>query len=141
MEMAIDLFSFNDEGAVISEINMTPLVDVMLVLLVVFMVTLPVIHDAAHVQVPHASSQREDLRTAHVDVAINAAGEMRWNGEPLDDSTVDARLAAAAKIAPQPEIRLAADRDVRYESVARLLSAAQSAGLSKVGFVTDPNAM
>ncbi|MFM0018874.1 ExbD/TolR family protein [Paraburkholderia azotifigens] len=139
--MAIDLFSSDHEGAVISEINMTPLVDVMLVLLIVFMVTLPVIHDAARVQLPQASSQHEDLRTAHVDVAIDAAGEMRWNGEALDDPAVVGRLAAAAKIAPQPEIRLAADGGVRYERVARLLSAAESAGLTKVSFVTDPNAM
>ena len=138
--MAIDLFSSSDEGAVISEINVTPLVDVMLVLLIVFMVTLPVIYDVARIQVPHASSQREDLRSAHVDLAITATGEIRWNGEALDDSAVAERLAAAAKIVPQPEMRLAADRDVRYERVARLLSAAQSAGLSKVGFVTDPHA-
>ena len=97
--MAIDLFSSSDEGAVISEINMTPLVDVMLVLLIVFMVTLPVIHDVARIQVPHASSQREDLRSAPVDVAINATGEIRWNGEALDDSAVAERLAAAKTFA------------------------------------------
>jgi biopolymer transport protein ExbD len=136
--MAIDLFSSDDHDAIVSEINMTPLVDVMLVLLIVFMVTLPVIHDATHVHLPQASSQREDVRPAHVDVILDASGELRWNGLPLDDSALFERLAAAAHEVPQPEIRLSADRAVRYERVAKLLSAAGSSGLTRIGFVTDP---
>jgi biopolymer transport protein ExbD len=136
--MAIDFFSSDDHDVIVSEINMTPLVDVMLVLLIIFMATLPVIHDAAHVRLPQASSQREDLRPAHVDVTIDASGELRWNQLPLDDSALFERLTAAAHEVPQPEIRLSADRAVRYERVAKLLSAAESTGLTKIGFVTDP---
>lgn len=121
-----------------AEINMTPLIDVMLVLLVVFMVTLPVLHHEARIALPHASSQHEDLRTPHVDIAINALGQTSWDAQPVRDAELRARLAAAARQTPQPEIRLWADRDARYGRVAMLLSMANAAGLGKVGFVTDP---
>ncbi|MBN3791420.1 biopolymer transporter ExbD [Burkholderia sp. Ac-20353] len=124
--------------ALAADINMTPLIDVMLVLLVVFMVTLPVLHHAARIALPHASSQREDLHTPHVDVAIDASGRVSWDAQAIPDAELLARLAAAARAVPQPELRLSADRAARYDGVAKLLSAAQAAGLTKIGFVTDP---
>ncbi|WP_179401300.1 ExbD/TolR family protein [Burkholderia guangdongensis] len=132
--------SARDDGGLAADINMTPLIDVMLVLLVVFMVTLPVLHHAAKIALPHASSRREDLRVPHVDIGIDASGRMSWDAQPMPDADVYARLAAAARQAPQPEIRLLADRDARYGRVAALLSAANADGLAKVGFVTDPAA-
>ena len=127
-----------DAAMPVAEINMTPLIDVMLVLLVVFMVTLPVLHHAAKIALPHASSQREDVRTPHVDIAIDARGQMSWDSQPVRDDELPARLARAAQQTPQPEMRLSADRDARYGRVAALLSQANAAGLTKVGFVTDP---
>ncbi|WP_175755636.1 ExbD/TolR family protein [Burkholderia cepacia] len=125
-------------NALAAEINMTPLIDVMLVLLVVFMVTLPVLHHAARVALPQAESPREDTSVPHVDVSIDASGGVSWNAQPVSDTGLAARLAAAARTAPQPEVRLSADRAARYDSVAKLLAAAQAAGLTKVGFVTAP---
>ena len=133
-----DLFSRDEDGGLAAEINMTPLIDVMLVLLVVFMVTLPVLHHAAKIALPHASSQRENLRPPHVDIEIDAQGQMRWDGQPVSDVALQSRFESAAKQTPRPEIRLSADRTARYGQVARLLSAANAAGLTKVGFVTDP---
>jgi biopolymer transport protein ExbD len=121
-----------------NEINMTPLVDVMLVLLIVFMVTIPVIHDAVRIDLPHASSQREDTKPAQVDVAIEADGRVLWNGTPVDEAALRARIAAAAQAQPQPELHLSADRKVVYEKVAQVMAAAQRGGLTRIGFVTVP---
>ncbi|WP_233868958.1 ExbD/TolR family protein [Paraburkholderia adhaesiva] len=121
-----------------AEINMTPLIDVMLVLLVVFMVTLPVVHHAAKIALPHASSQREDLRVPHVDISVDANGQIRWDGRTMTEQSLETALVSAAKQNPQPEIRLIADHMARYGEVARLLSQASAAGVAKVGFVTDP---
>jgi len=126
------------DGGLASEINMTPLIDVMLVLLVVFMVTLPVVHHAAKIALPQASSQREDLRVPHVDVTVDASGQIRWDGHTMNEQSLETALASAAKQNPQPEIRLVADHMARYGEVAKLLSQASAAGVVKVGFVTDP---
>ncbi|AYZ62864.1 biopolymer transporter ExbD [Burkholderia multivorans] len=131
--------SDRDDGmALAAEINMTPLIDVMLVLLVVFMVTLPVLHHAARIALPQASSRPDALRAPHVDVAIDASGRVSWDAHVVSDAELMAHLAAAARAAPQPELRLSADRAARYDGVAKLLSAAQAAGLTKIGFMTDP---
>ncbi|HEX7683465.1 MAG TPA: biopolymer transporter ExbD [Trinickia sp.] len=138
--MMDDFLDLGDDAKLAADINMTPLIDVMLVLLVVFMVTLPVLHHAARISLPQASSRREDLRPSHVNVEIDATGQIRWDGRPLSDAAIAAALSGAAKQVPQPEIRLVADRMTRYERVAKVLSAANRAGLTKVGFVTDPDA-
>ena len=127
-----------DDGALMSEINMTPLVDVMLVLLIVFIITLPVINHAVRIELPHASSQREETKPARVSVAVDAVGQVFWNGKPVDDTVLEARLAEAAAQQPQPELRLQGDRAVRYERVADVMSAARRAGLARIGFVTQP---
>jgi len=131
---------FDDEAMPAADINMTPLIDVMLVLLVIFMVTLPVLHQSAKLALPRANSQREDVATPHVDIVVDAQGRMSWNAQPVQESGLSARLAAAARLSPQPEIRLSADRATPYGRVAKLLSAASAAGLAKVGFVTEPDA-
>jgi len=133
-----DFSNLDEPAALAADINMTPLIDVMLVLLVVFMVTLPVLHHAAKIALPQASSRREDVRPPHVNVEIDARGQIHWDGRPLADAALAGAMSVAARQAPQPEIRLVADRMTRYERVATVLSAANRAGLAKVGFITDP---
>jgi biopolymer transport protein ExbD len=136
--MAANPFANDDDDGLMSEINMTPLVDVMLVLLIVFMVTIPVIHHAVKIDLPHASSQKEDTKPVQADVSIAADGTVLWNGTPVDETTLHAKIAVAAQAQPQPELHLSADRKVMYEKVAQVMSAAQRGGLTKIGFVTVP---
>jgi len=126
------------DDALMNEINMTPLVDVMLVLLIVFMVTIPVLQHAVKIDLPRASSEPERSAAPHVDVAIDAGGALRWNGRPIAGDALAAKLAAAAAAHPQPELRVRADRRLRYGRVAGLMSAARAAGIAQLGFVTDP---
>ncbi|MGF6918183.1 ExbD/TolR family protein [Paraburkholderia sp. 40] len=136
--MAMSPFSDDDEQGLMSEINMTPLVDVMLVLLIIFLVTIPALQHAVRIDLPHASSQPEALKPAHVDVVVQADGTVLWDGQPVTDDALRARIAQAALATPQPELHLRADRKVPYERVAIVMSAAQRGGLTKLGFVTDP---
>jgi biopolymer transport protein ExbD len=125
-----------DDDTLMNEINMTPLIDVMLVLVIVFLMAIPAIRHAVKIDLPQASSEMQDLRPAHVNVAVRADGTILWNGEPVDDDTLRAHLAQAAQAKPQPELHLQADRKVSYERVADVMSAAQAGGLTKIGFVT-----
>jgi biopolymer transport protein ExbD len=138
--MAMSPFAGDDDDGLMNEINMTPLVDVMLVLLIVFMVTIPVIRHAVKIDLPHASSQKEDVKPAQVTVAIDADGNVLWNDQKVDEAALSAKIAEAAQASPQPELHLDADRKVPYEKVAQVMSAAQAGGLTKIGFVTQPKA-
>ncbi|GAB5100316.1 biopolymer transporter ExbD [Caballeronia sp. LP006] len=138
--MAMSPFAGDEDDGMMSEINMTPLVDVMLVLLIIFLVTIPAMHHAVKIDLPHASSQPQDEKPSHVDVAIQADGTIVWDEQKIDDATLKARIAQASQQNPQPEIHLRADRKVAYERVADLMSAAQAGGLTKIGFVTEPKA-
>ena len=137
--MAMSPFSSEEDDGLMNEINMTPLVDVMLVLLIVFMVTIPVIRHAVKIDLPHASSQKEDTRPAQIDVSIEADGTVLWDGAAVDDSALREKIAIAAQASPQPELHLNADRKVAYEKVAQVMAAAQNGGLTKLGFVTVPS--
>jgi biopolymer transport protein ExbD len=136
--MAMTPFSDDDDQGLMNEINMTPLVDVMLVLLIIFLVTIPAMQHAVRIDLPHASSQPEVVKPAHVDVAVQADGSILWDGQPVSDDGLRVRIAQAALATPQPELHLRADRKVPYERVAAVMSAAQSGGLTKMGFVTNP---
>jgi biopolymer transport protein ExbD len=138
--MATSPFASDDDDGLMNEINMTPLVDVMLVLLIIFLVTIPAIQHAVKVDLPHASSQREDVKPSHITVSINADGSIYWDDRRVSDDALQAQIAAAARQTPQPELHLRADRKVAYERVADVMSYAQSGGLTKIGFVTDPKA-
>lgn len=135
--MSMSPLSSDDDDGVMNEINMTPLVDVMLVLLIIFLVTLPVINQAVKVDLPRASSQPVDQKPAHVDVSIQADGQVSWDKTPVSQAQLEQRIQAAAGQQPQPELHLHADRNVRYERVAQVMAAAQNGGLSKIGFVTE----
>ncbi|VVE36097.1 MULTISPECIES: biopolymer transporter ExbD [Pandoraea] len=138
--MAMGSYSSDESGddGMMSEINMTPLVDVMLVLLIIFIVTLPVLNHSVKLDLPQASSQPEDTKPAKVDVSIQADGTVFWDKQPVDEAALKARLAQAAGATPQPELHLFADKNVRYESVAKVLADAQTAGVTKLGFLTEP---
>jgi biopolymer transport protein ExbD len=138
--MAMSPFAGDDDDGLMNEINMTPLVDVMLVLLIVFMVTIPVIRHAVKIDLPHASSHKEDTKPAQVTIAIDADGNLMWDEQKISDDMLQAKIAAAAQQEPQPELHLSADRKVAYEKVAQVMSAAQAGGLTKIGFVTEPKA-
>jgi len=138
--MAMSPFAGDDDDGLMNEINMTPLVDVMLVLLIVFMVTIPVIRHAVKIDLPHASSQKEDTKPAQVTVSIDADGNVLWDDQKISDDALQAKITAAAQQNPQPELHLSADRKVAYEKVADVMSAAQAGGLTKIGFVTQPKA-
>ena len=128
----------SDDDAVLSEINMVPLIDVMLVLLIVFIVTLPVVRHAVTVDLPQASSQPGRDKPETVRLSIDAQGGYHWNQELLSDEALQARLDAAATRQPQPELHVRGDKAVRYERVAQAMAAAQRAGIRKMGFETQP---
>ncbi len=128
----------SDDGDILSEINMVPLIDVMLVLLIVFIVTLPVVRHAVNVDLPQASSQPSRDKPETVRLSVDAQGGYHWNQEALGDEALQARLDAAATRQPQPELQIHGDRAVRYERVAQAMAAAQRAGIRRMGFATQP---
>ena len=128
----------SEDSPPMAEINMTPLVDVMLVLLIIFMITLPVINHAVKVELPTASSQKNDVKPESINLSINAKGQIYWNNSVVDLNTLETYALAAAKKKPEPEVQLKADKNVRYEAVAQVLSTVKRAGLQRIGFVTEP---
>ena len=120
------------------EINTTPLVDVMLVLLIIFIITVPVMNHGVKLDLPRAASQPNETRPENINLSIDAAGQVYWNAEAVDTEVLQARIAGAAQKTPQPELHLHVERTTQYEKVAQVMSAAQSGGLGKIGFVTDP---
>lgn len=132
--------TMEDEGSdeVMNEINMTPLVDVMLVLLIIFIITVPVMKHSVEVELPRATNQTEDIKPATVRLAISADGKYFWNGEAVSDEQLETNLTAEGVKEPQPDLHIQGDKEVRYERVAQAMAAAQRAGVKKIGFVTDP---
>jgi biopolymer transport protein ExbD len=130
--------SFTPEGRPMAEINMIPLIDVMLVLLVIFIITAPLLTHAVKIDLPKAASAPNLTKPDNIQLAITAAGEVFWNGELVSRDALHARLAAAGRQQPQPEVHIRADAAARYEWVAETLAAAARAGLVRIGFVSDP---
>jgi biopolymer transport protein ExbD len=128
----------DDSDQMLSEINMIPFIDVMLVLLIIFIITVPVIKHAVNVDLPRANNEKLLDKTQNVRLTVDADGTYFWNDEPLTDAAFEQRLSAAATQQPQPELHIRGDRAVRYERVAQALAAAQRAGVQKIGFVTEP---
>ncbi|MFN3543699.1 MAG: ExbD/TolR family protein [Thiobacillus sp.] len=121
-----------------AEINMIPLIDVMLVLLVIFIITAPLMTHAVKVDLPVAASQPNDVEPETVNLSIKADGSVYWNAEPVDATAWRAQMNLAAARTPQPEIHLRADAELAYKHVAQIMADAARAGLTKLGFVTDP---
>jgi len=120
------------------EINTTPLVDVMLVLLIIFIITIPVINHSVNIDLPRASNQPSQIKPENIDLSIDAQGTVYWNKDIVDAGQLSARIAEAATKEPQPELHLRIERTTQYEKVAQVMAAAQSGGLGKIGFITDP---
>ena len=120
------------------EINTTPLVDVMLVLLIIFIITVPVMNHSVKLDLPRATNQPNQIKPENIALSIDAQGKVYWNNEVIDDGELRNRIATAAQKEPQPELHLHAERTTQYEKIAQVMSAAQSGGLGKIGFVTDP---
>ncbi len=131
---------FNQGGgqAPMSEINMVPLIDVMLVLLIVFMITAPLLTHGVKIDLPAASSDPNVEKPETVTLAMDGEGKLFWNDQPLADADLAVRLADAAAATPQPELHLRADRETRYQKIAEVMSAAREAGVQKMGFITVP---
>lgn len=129
--------SNHDDEEVMSEINMTPLVDVMLVLLIIFMLTVPVLTHSVNVDLPRAGSTTAEITPETVTIAVDAEGRIFWDEDLLDERALKARLAAAAVATPQPQIYIYGDRRADYEHVIRVMAKAQEAGLTQLGFVTE----
>ena len=121
-----------------AEINIIPLVDVMLVLLVVFIVAAPLLTHAVKLELPQASSQPNVTRSEHIEIAVQHDGQIYWDGEPLSRAELEQRAAALAGNAPDTEIHLKGDTAVPYGDMARTLSVLARNGLTRIGFVTDP---
>lgn len=122
-----------------AEINMVPLIDVMLVLLVIFMITAPLLSHSIVIDLPQVSSQQVKEDPVVVDVAIDARGTVFWNEEPVSMDGLASRMRDAAHQQPQPDLRLRADRATRYDVLAEVMGHANRAGIKGIGFVTTPS--
>ena len=128
----------DDTDEVMNEINMTPLVDVMLVLLIIFIITVPVMKHSVNIDLPRATNQQQLIKPETVRLSVDAEGSYYINDTKITDPELAPRLAAAAALSPQPDLHIRGDKAVRYERVAQAMAAAQQAGLSKIGFITEP---
>ena len=128
----------DESDEVMNEINMTPLVDVMLVLLIIFIITVPVMKHAVNIDLPRATNQPEDTKPQTVRLSVASDGSYYWNENKVTDEAMAAMLKEEGAKDPQPELHIRGDKDVRYERVAQAMAAAQQAGVRKIGFVTDP---
>jgi biopolymer transport protein ExbD len=137
--MAFGGFNRGSAPAPMAEINMVPLIDVMLVLLVIFIVTAPLLTHAVKVDLPKASSQPNQTKPDNVQLAIDDRGVVYWNGEVLDRQGWRSRMDAASGQRPQPEVHIRADGAVAYRRVAEVMADAARAGLTRIGFVTEPH--
>jgi len=123
-----------------ADINTTPLVDVMLVLLIIFIVTAPLMTQAIRVDLPRTAATPAPPLPEALRLSLDGAGKLYWNDAAVDESGLAARLASAAAQRPQPEVHLAADRETRYQRLAEVMAAVRAAGLERLGFVTVPGA-
>ncbi|GHC94591.1 biopolymer transporter [Pseudorhodoferax aquiterrae] len=128
----------DDADEVMNEINMTPLVDVMLVLLIIFIITIPVMKHAVNIDLPRASSEQEDAKPETIRLSVAADGGYYWNETRITDEELLPRLQAEGAKEPQPELHIRGDREVRYERVAQAMSFARQANVRKIGFITEP---
>jgi biopolymer transport protein ExbD len=136
--MAIGSFDGRQHQAPMAEMNVVPLVDVMLVLLVIFLVTAPLLTHSVKIDLPKAASSANITKPEHIEFGIREGGELFWNGEAVPLATLSQRFTAEVARQPQVELHIRADRNARYESVAQVMSLAAKAGLVRIGFVTDP---
>jgi len=128
-----------DEDEIVSTINTTPLVDVMLVLLIIFLITIPVVTTSIPVTLPKERNEVRETKPENIVISVDAQGRIFWNDLriPSTNALIE-RLKKIAVLTPQPELQIRGDGGARYESVGRIIYAAQRAGIAKVGFITEP---
>ena len=136
--MSFGSFNSQPQHSAKAEINVVPLVDVMLVLLVIFIITAPLLTHSVKIDLPKASNNPNITKPEHIELAIREDGSLFWNGEIVPKASLPERFAVEAKKDPQPEVHIKADKSTRYENVAVVMSDAAKTGLVKIGFVTDP---
>jgi biopolymer transport protein ExbD len=137
--MAMNLGSSGDEDEVVSSINTTPLVDVMLVLLIIFLITIPVVTHTVAVQLPKETNIARQTKPENIEISVNKDGDVYWNTQPVPDSeALFQRLKKIAVMTPQPEVHIRGDEKSRYESIGRVLFACQRAAIQKISFITEP---
>jgi biopolymer transport protein ExbD len=138
--MAMNVGGSGEEQAVMANINTTPLVDVMLVLLIIFLITIPVINKTVKVDLPKAVNIPTQTKPENITVAVDKAGNIFWNDRKMPNKDeLLAHIKEAAVRVPQPEVHIRADRDSKFEPVGRVLYAIQRGGIVKVGFLTEPD--
>ncbi len=139
MSMTVGPAESGDEDEVVSAINTTPLVDVMLVLLIIFLITIPVVTQTVPVQLPKETNVVTQTKPENVLISVSRDGDIFWNTEYLADIEVLVeRLKKVSVQSPQPEVHIRGDMDARYESVGKVVVACQRAAIAKVGFITEP---
>ena len=139
MAMSVGPAEGDDEEQVISAINTTPLVDVMLVLLIIFLITIPVVTTSIPVQLPKERNEIRETKPENITLSVDETGRIYWNELRMDSTTalID-RLKKIAVLTPQPEVQIRGDGRARYEGVGRIIYACQRAGIAKVAFITEP---
>ena len=139
MAMALGPAAGSDEDEVISTINTTPLVDVMLVLLIIFLITIPVVIQTVPLQLPREANLPLQTKPENILISVTRDGDVFWNQEYVDDiEKLVARLKTRSGENPQPEVHIRGDLEARYESVGKVVVACERAGIIKVGFITEP---
>ena len=128
----------DDSDDVMNEINMTPMVDIMLVLLIIFIITIPVMKHSVNIDLPQASNQVQNIKPETVRLSVDAQGAYFLNEVAVTDAEFASRLQAVSQQNPQPELHIRGDKNVRYERMAQAMATAQQAGLKKIGFITEP---
>ena len=137
--MAMNVGSSNGEDEVISTINTTPLVDIMLVLLIIFLITIPVVTTSVPVRLPKETNEIRETKPENIVLSVDVNGGIYWNELKIANTNalID-RLKKIAVLVPQPEVQIRGDGDAKYDSVGRIIYACQRAGIAKVGFITEP---
>jgi len=137
--MAMNVGSGSDDEEVISTINTTPLVDVMLVLLIIFLITIPVVTQSIAMSLPKEINIARQTKPQNIEISVNKDGDVFWNTQPVADSeALFQRLKKVAVMTPQPEVHIRGDEKSRYESIGRVVFACQRAAIAKISFITEP---
>lgn len=138
--MAMNVGQDSEDDEVIAAINTTPLVDVMLVLLIIFLITIPVVTHTVPVELPRQTVNPLQSKPDSVEIAVNKEGNVFWNEQLVDAPTLLARLKTVSVKEPQPEVHIRGDQATRYGSIGRVVTACERAGIAKVSFITQPPA-
>ena len=139
--MAMSVSQDGGEVDAMSDINTTPLVDVMLVLLIIFLITIPVVTQTVPMTLPKETNIAHQTKPENIEISVNKDGDVFWNAKPVaDNDTLVKKLKQIGVLNPQPEVHIRGDEKARYESVGRVVFACQRAGILKISFVTEPPA-